>query len=194
MFGEAAALGGLTVQLCYFRGFGDFFASDWQSSADSVLGIMQGLRCEAGRTQIGAVLQHAMRENLVKPLSCVVYVGDCLEEDIDVLADLAGKLGLLKVPLFVFQEGRDAIATAGFKDLCRLFLLILFLLIVFLSIVFLLILFLLIVFLFIVFLFIVFLLMVFLLIVFRARYCRSSFVWHTRFWPFSSYGYVAMAY
>ena len=120
MFGEAAALGGLTVQLCYFRGFGDFFASDWQSSADSVLGIMQELRCEAGRTQIGAVLQHAMRENSVKPLSCVVYVGDCLEEDIDVLADLAGKLGLLKVPLFVFQEGRDVIATAGFKDLCRL--------------------------------------------------------------------------
>ncbi len=42
MFSEAAALGGLALQLCYFRGFGDFFASDWQSNADSVLGIMQG--------------------------------------------------------------------------------------------------------------------------------------------------------
>lgn len=120
MFSEAAALGGLALQLCYFRGFGDFFASNWQSNADSVLGIMQGLRCEAGRTQIGSVLKHALRENSVKSLGCVVYVGDCLEEDIDKLADLAGKLGLLKVPLFIFQEGSDPIAMAGFKELCRL--------------------------------------------------------------------------
>ena len=111
MFSEGAALGGLALQLCYFRGFGDFFASNWQSDADSVLGIMQGLRCEAVCTQIGAVLKHALRENAVKPLSCVVYVGDCLEEDIDILADLAGKLGLLKVPLFIFQEGGDPTAT-----------------------------------------------------------------------------------
>ena len=120
MFSEAAALGGLALQLCYFRGFGEFFASNWQSDADSVLSIMQGLRCEAGRTQIGAVLKHALRENAVKPLSCVVYVGDCLEEDIDILADLAGKLGLLKVPLFIFQEGGDPAAMAGFKELSRL--------------------------------------------------------------------------
>ena len=120
MFGEAAAFGGLAVQLCYFRGFRDFFASDWQSSANSVLGVMQGLRCEAGRTQIGAVLQHALRENTIKPLSCVIYIGDCIEEDIDILADFAGKMGLLKVPLFAFQEGSDATAMAGFKELCRL--------------------------------------------------------------------------
>ena len=29
MFGTANALGGLSLQLCYFRGLGEFFASDW---------------------------------------------------------------------------------------------------------------------------------------------------------------------
>lgn len=120
MFSEASTLGGLALQLCYFRGFGDFYASGFQRDAADVLRTMQGLRCEAGRTQIEAVLRHALAENARSALSGVVYIGDCLEEELDPLADLAAKLGMMRVPLFAFQEGSDAIARAGFEELARL--------------------------------------------------------------------------
>lgn len=120
MFNEANSLGGLNLQLCYFRGFGDFYTSGWQSDAAEIMEKMQGLSCQAGRTQIEAVLKHALAETARKPLSGVIYIGDSLEEDIDTLADFAGKLGLLKVPIFAFQEGGDPAAHAGFKELARL--------------------------------------------------------------------------
>ena len=44
-----------------------------------------------------------------------VYVGDCCEENRDHLVTLAEELGRLKVPVFVFQEGRDQEATDAFK-------------------------------------------------------------------------------
>ena len=34
MFKQTAALGGLDIQLCYYRGYGEFEASPWLSSAD----------------------------------------------------------------------------------------------------------------------------------------------------------------
>jgi hypothetical protein len=43
-----------------------------------------------------------------------------MEENIDVLAQLAGKLGLLNVPLFMFQERHDPVAKAAFTELSRL--------------------------------------------------------------------------
>ena len=120
MFNEARALGGLAVQLCYFRGFQDFYTSPWQIDSAALLGIMRGLRCEAGITQIANVLKHALAENGQRPLSGVVFIGDCLEENLDSLADIAGKLGLLHVPVFMFQEGADPIAQQGFKEIARL--------------------------------------------------------------------------
>jgi hypothetical protein len=49
-----------------------------------------------------------------------VFVGDCMEEDRDALAGRAGRLGLLGVPAFVFQEGRDPAAERSFKEIARL--------------------------------------------------------------------------
>ena len=43
-----------------------------------------------------------------------------MEENIDVLAQLAGQLGLLNVPLFMFQEGGDPVARQAFMDMSRL--------------------------------------------------------------------------
>jgi hypothetical protein len=120
MFTEASALGGLSVQLCYFRGFQEFHSSHWHAEGAEILGLMGGIRCAAGTTQLARVLDHALQETARKPLSCVVYVGDCLEESLDVLTQKAGRLGLLNVPLFAFQEGQDPIARAGLRELCRL--------------------------------------------------------------------------
>lgn len=120
MFLSAQSLGGLNVQLCYFRGFGEFFSSDWQGNPDELLRIMSSIQCQAGATQLHRLLQHACDENQARKIKCVIYIGDAMEENIDLLAQLAGKLGLLNVPLFMFQERRDPVAKAAFQELSRL--------------------------------------------------------------------------
>jgi hypothetical protein len=50
----------------------------------------------------------------------LVFVGDAMEEPIDDLCAAAGKLGLLGVPAFMFQEGGDAIAENAFREVARL--------------------------------------------------------------------------
>jgi hypothetical protein len=120
MFKETAALGGLEVQLVYYRGFGECKASKWADSADKLLRAMTGVRCLGGATQIRRVLQHAIKETEGRKVNALVFVGDCMEEDIDELCDLAGKLGVLGVPVFVFQEGNDLVATRAFPQIARL--------------------------------------------------------------------------
>jgi hypothetical protein len=120
MFQVAQSLGGLQVQLCYFRGIGDFFHSAWHSSSDELLQKMLGIQCQAGATQLGRLLSHAMRENERTKIKGVVFVGDAMEEMPDRLNQLAGKLGLLNVPLFMFQEHGDPVARRAFTDLSRL--------------------------------------------------------------------------
>ena len=120
MFQATRNLGGLNVQLCYFRGFGEFFASDWHPDSRQLLELMTGIRCRAGATQIGRLLKHVQEENKVKRVKAVVYVGDAVEENLDRLAHLAGRLGVLQVPLFLFHEGYDEQARRAFEELARL--------------------------------------------------------------------------
>ncbi len=121
MFTEAAALGGLEIQVVYFRGFGDFRATPWLSSSDELVRLMTRVRCLGGHTQIRKVLKHALAESSGgRKVDALVYVGDCMEEDVDELCHLAGELGLLGVPAFVFQEGREPIAMRAFRQIARL--------------------------------------------------------------------------
>jgi hypothetical protein len=120
MFADTHALGGLEVQLCYYRGFQEFAASDWIGESDLLCRRMNRVFCAAGLTQIGRVLEHAMAQAGRGPVNALVLVGDCMEEDRERLADLAGRLGLLRVPAFVFQEGRDPTAERSFKEIARL--------------------------------------------------------------------------
>ena len=120
MFKETAALGGLEIQLVYYRGFGEFRAGSWAATADKLLRTMTGVMCLAGHTQIGKVLGHAIAETKTKKVDALVFVGDCLEEDIDRLGQQAGELGLLGVPCFLFHEGRDEIAARAFQQIARL--------------------------------------------------------------------------
>ena len=120
MFFSTQTLSRLNVQLCYFRGFGEFFSSNWQGNPEEIARIMSGIHCEAGITQLERLLRHAIKENEKQKIKCVVYIGDAMEENIDVLAQLAGQLGLLNVPLFMFQEGGDPVARQAFMDMSRL--------------------------------------------------------------------------
>jgi hypothetical protein len=113
MFREAAKLGGLQIQLAYFRG-DEFRASDWTSSANALGAKMRTISCKAGATQWGRALGHARQEHRKKPISAVIVIGDCCEEQPEALYDVAAELG---VPIFAFQEGADPTAEQVF---CRL--------------------------------------------------------------------------
>jgi len=120
MFSETAALGGLDIQLCYYRGYDEFEASPWLSSADALLQRMTGVTCRGGYTQIEKVLRQAIEQHGQKKIQALVFVGDCMEEDVDRLCHLAGQLGLLGLPVFMFHEGSDAVAQRAFKEIARL--------------------------------------------------------------------------
>jgi hypothetical protein len=120
MFREAAAIGGLDVQLVYYRGMAECGASAWVSQADRLAELMTRIDCRGGHTQIGKVLSHARSETERRKVQALVFVGDAMEEKIDDLCRAAGELGLLGVPAFMFQEGYDAIAEQAFREIARL--------------------------------------------------------------------------
>lgn len=120
MFTETAALGGLEVQLVYYRGFRECRASRWAGDANALLRLMTGVTCLGGRTQIERVLDHAIKETKKQAVNAVIFVGDAIEEDIDRVCDKAGALGLLSVPVFVFHEGGDPVVRGAFQQIARL--------------------------------------------------------------------------
>ena len=120
MFQEAAAVGGLDVQLAYFRGLNECRVSRWVSDGKGLGELMARIACQGGHTQIRKILSHARAECQKAKVQALVYVGDAMEEPIDDLAAGAGELGLLGVPAFVFQEGHDAVAERAFREIARL--------------------------------------------------------------------------
>jgi hypothetical protein len=120
MFRTTAALGGLDVQLVYFRGFDECRASRFVSGGEGLGRLMAGISCQGGKTQIGRVLAHARDEARAARVGALVYIGDAMEEDVDALAQTAGELGLLGVKAFLFQEGADKAASVAFGELARL--------------------------------------------------------------------------
>ncbi len=120
MFSETGALGGLAIQLCYYRGHREFYASNWVVDSQDLLRQMTGVRCRGGMTQIGQVLDHALRETQRQQVNAVVLIGDCVEEAIDPLCHKAGELALRGTPVFAFQEGRDRKAARGLTQIAEL--------------------------------------------------------------------------
>ena len=120
MFEETSMVGGLDVQLVYFRGFSECRASGWVAQPQKLASLMERIDCRGGHTQIGKVLSHVKRESGQQPVQALVYVGDAMEEAVDSLCAKAGELGLLGVPAFMFQEGHDAIAEQAYREIARL--------------------------------------------------------------------------
>lgn len=120
MFRETSRIGGLDVQLVYFRGFEECRASKWVSDPVALARLMTGIECRGGDTQIGKVLAHVRRETAAARINAAVFVGDAMEEHIDRLCRAAGEIGLQGVPLFMFQEGRDALVERAYRELARL--------------------------------------------------------------------------
>ncbi len=120
MFLEAGKLGGLEVQLVFYRGFDECKASRWVTEPRALVDLMTRVSCRAGQTQIRRVLRHALKETEKERVHALVFIGDCCEENIDELGRLAGELGLRGVRSFLFQEGSDPAATRAFRDIARL--------------------------------------------------------------------------
>jgi hypothetical protein len=120
MFREAAAIGGLDVQLVYYRALNECRASRWVSEAERLAALMSGIDCRGGHTQIGKIIAHARRETEKAKVQALVFVGDAMEEKLDDLCHAAGELGLLGIPAFMFQEGSDPVAEQAFREIARL--------------------------------------------------------------------------
>jgi hypothetical protein len=120
MFLEAQAIGGLDVQLVFFRGLGECRASRWVSEPAALAALMAQIDCREGATQICRVLGHACHETEKAKVQALVYVGDAMEERGDAVCAKAGELGLRSVPAFVFQEGYDPAVEKTFRNVARL--------------------------------------------------------------------------
>ena len=120
MFKETARIGGLDVQLVFFRGFGECRSSKWVSDPNALAALMTKVSCRGGYTQIGKVIAHIRQEAAKAKINAVVYVGDAFEENIDQVCQAAGEVSLIGVPMFMFLEGQYVVAERGFKEIARL--------------------------------------------------------------------------
>lgn len=107
----------LAVQLVYYRGFSEFYASPWTSTASDLLTRMQSVRCMGGATQIVRLLAHIRKEATQAKTKAAVFIGDACEESAPEIFSYAGQLGLFGVPVFVFQEGSDPMASHVFSGI-----------------------------------------------------------------------------
>jgi hypothetical protein len=102
MFEEAAKIGGLEIQLVYYRGADEVRESAWFADGGELARRMRSIRCDAGTTKIARVLQHIRKEHAHEKIDAAIFVGDACEEIPGELYDAASGLA---VPVFLFQEG-----------------------------------------------------------------------------------------
>ena len=120
MFETTSKVGGLAVQLVYFRGFDECRASRWVMEPKALTDVMTKIACRGGHTQIHRVLRHIRNGADQGRIDAFVFVGDAMEESVDDLCAVAGELGLLGIKGFMFQEGRDPAAGTAFREIARL--------------------------------------------------------------------------
>ncbi|MDB5533068.1 MAG: hypothetical protein JWO28_1383 [Hyphomicrobiales bacterium] len=120
MFDTAATLGGLDVQLVYFRGLSECRSSRFIANGVGLSDLMSKISVSGGNTQIGKVLKHVREEIRARRVGALVYVGDAMEENVDDLCQIAGELGLLGLKAFMFHEGADPTAESAFREIARL--------------------------------------------------------------------------
>jgi|TARA_B100000315_G_scaffold84698_1_gene77588 Mg-chelatase subunit ChlD len=120
MFSETASLGRLSVQLIYYRGFGEVKYGPFTENSSALLRDMVGVYCLGGRTQIGRILNHALTAHSERRVSALVFIGDACEEDIEELCHTAGEMGMRNLPVFIFHEGEDVVARRAFQQIAQI--------------------------------------------------------------------------
>jgi hypothetical protein len=116
MFATTAAIGGLDVQLVYYRGE-QCVASKWLSDPKALAAIMARVSVVGGYTQIQKVLAHARKENAREKIAALVLISDACEETAHALHNEARELG---VPAFLFQEGNDEHVAKVYAEIAKI--------------------------------------------------------------------------
>ena len=119
MFTEAGSIGGLEIQLVYYRGQ-ECRASGWMTDAKRLGEVMRRIECVGGFTQIARVLKHARQAHDKTSINALVFVGDAMEESIDALCAGAHELNTRGIKVFMFQEGDNAEVEKAFREIARL--------------------------------------------------------------------------
>ncbi len=119
MFAVTRDIGGLAIQLAYFRGHMEFAATPFLTDSAELTRRMAGVRCLGGQTQILRALTHALDETKRARVHACVLVGDALEEALDPACHAAGQLGLHGTPVFAFHEGAEPKSAEGFRQLAK---------------------------------------------------------------------------
>jgi hypothetical protein len=117
MFATVASIGGLDVQLAYYRGYDEFVAAHWLSDARALTATMSRVNCVAGQTQIRKVLAHARKEHAREKINALIIISDACEEAAHDLYAEARELG---VPVFMFQEGDDEYVGKVYAEIARI--------------------------------------------------------------------------
>ncbi len=86
-------IGGLDVQLVYYRGADEVRHSSWFSDAHELVSRMSAIRCMAGATKIARVLRHIRTENEREKVGAAIFIGDAVEEPPGELYDAAAGPG-----------------------------------------------------------------------------------------------------
>ena len=120
LFRAAEHAGGLSVQLAYFRGQGEARSSRWVDEPEALRRMMVKIACHGGLTQIGRILDHVLAETGKHPVAALAYVGDAMEENVDLLCHKAGQLAVRGTRAFMFLEGRDPAAERAYREIARL--------------------------------------------------------------------------
>jgi hypothetical protein len=115
MFETAAAVGGLELQLIYFRGFYECAASPWFKNGRALAERMAQITCHHGHTKIERALRLAQQEHAKERINAIILIGDSCEE---IPADIYD--ATFAAPIFAFQEGDHPEATEVFASLAKL--------------------------------------------------------------------------
>lgn len=82
---------------------------------------MDKVTCAGGPTQIARLLMHYLEVGTPKtPVRSLIFIGDAVEEQPEILFNLAGQCRLKGQPVFTFQEGTDPTATRVFSEIARI--------------------------------------------------------------------------
>jgi hypothetical protein len=117
MFETVAAIGGLDIQLVYYRGLDECSASRWLTDGKALARTMSTIVCRAGHTQIRRVLVHAGKEDAREKIGALILISDACEE---VPADLYSAAHELAAPVFLFQEGTDERVAGIYAEIARI--------------------------------------------------------------------------
>ncbi len=121
MFEATTGLRPLEIKLAFYRGFDECKVSRPLYSAAELHRVMRAVRCVGGHTQIERILDLAIREAQTdSPPSALIFVGDAMEERLDLLCHLAGALGTRHVPIFLLHEGDSSTTGRAFQQLAKL--------------------------------------------------------------------------